>query len=75
MGATGVVVPAKDPDALAQAMLCIMRMKESERCDTGKAARARIVRHFDMNAKAAEWQMLYSGLLRGQVTGTHQNNP
>jgi glycosyltransferase involved in cell wall biosynthesis len=63
VGDAGVLVPAKDPDALARAMLRVMKLARSERDAMGQAARARIVAHFDMNAKAAEWEALYTNLL------------
>ncbi|MGA8744115.1 MAG: glycosyltransferase [Terracidiphilus sp.] len=60
----GVIVPPKNPEALAEAMLRVMRMSEDERGTMGKAARERIRQHFDVNAKADEWQALYATLLR-----------
>lgn len=63
MGAAGINVPARDPAALAQAMLRIIRLREDERREIGKAARIRIVEQFDMETKAAEWERLYTRLL------------
>jgi glycosyltransferase involved in cell wall biosynthesis len=63
VGDDGVIIPAKNSDALADAMLHIMRMAEDQRRTIGKAARERIRQYFDMNAKADEWQALYSRLL------------
>jgi glycosyltransferase involved in cell wall biosynthesis len=63
IGDAGAVVPPKNPKALADAMLLIMRTPEIERSEMGKTARARIVRHFDMNAKADEWESLYTRIL------------
>ena len=65
VGDAGVVVAAKDSHALAEAMLGMMRISAEERRTIGKAARARICRHFDLNAKAAEWDALYARLLGG----------
>ena len=62
VGDAGVIVPTKTPRALAEAMLRVMRMPEEERRKMGKAARARIVRHFDIDARAREWEALYSEL-------------
>jgi glycosyltransferase involved in cell wall biosynthesis len=59
----GMLVPAKDPDALAKAMQRVMNLPRAERDAMGHAARSRICAHFDMNAKAAEWEALYSNLL------------
>lgn len=63
MGDTGVIVPPKDPQKLADGMLRVMRASASERAAMGRAARARINTHFNMNAKADEWEMLYCRLL------------
>jgi len=58
VGDAGVLVPAKHPRALADAMLRVMRMKPEDRGAMGKAARLRISRQFYMNMKAAEWETL-----------------
>jgi glycosyltransferase involved in cell wall biosynthesis len=67
---TGILIPAKEPAAIAEAMLRIMRMREDERHEIGKAARIRIVQHFDMETKAVEWERLYTRLL-----GASARNP
>jgi glycosyltransferase involved in cell wall biosynthesis len=59
----GILVPPKDSDALADAMLRVMRMPQDLRDSLGKTARERIRQHFDVNAKAEEWSALYSRLL------------
>jgi glycosyltransferase involved in cell wall biosynthesis len=64
VGDAGATVPPGNAEALAQAMLHVMRISSKERSAIGKAARDRICQHFDMNAKAEEWEMLYSRLLR-----------
>jgi glycosyltransferase involved in cell wall biosynthesis len=63
VGNAGALVPPKSPRALAEAMLGVMRMPEEQRQSMGDAARERICHHFDMNAKADEWEELYSQLL------------
>jgi glycosyltransferase involved in cell wall biosynthesis len=62
MGDAGDVVPPRDPDRLAQAMLRIMRTKLDERAIMVKAARQRICSCFDLEAKVDEWETLYSRL-------------
>jgi glycosyltransferase involved in cell wall biosynthesis len=64
---TGCVVPARDSDALANAMLKVMAMEEKERRAIGKAERERIHWHFSMRAKADEWERLYSELMRPET--------
>lgn len=64
LGDSGVLVPSHNSAALAQGMLRITRMSEADRHMMGTAARARIVQHFDMNAKADEWEIFYTRILR-----------
>jgi glycosyltransferase involved in cell wall biosynthesis len=59
----GVLVPPKDSDALADAMLRVMRMSQDLRDSLGETARVRIRQQFDMNAKAEGWDTLYSRLV------------
>jgi glycosyltransferase involved in cell wall biosynthesis len=63
IGDAGVVIPPKSLEALADAMLRVMRMPEDQRNALGKAARERIRQRFDINAKAQEWDALYSHVL------------
>ncbi|HEY2472194.1 MAG TPA: glycosyltransferase [Terracidiphilus sp.] len=72
VGDVGVVVPAKDPRTLAKGMLRVMRMPERERREMGKAGRARIVQHFDMDAKANEWEALYAEILGADAHSAEQ---
>jgi glycosyltransferase involved in cell wall biosynthesis len=64
VGDAGVLVPPNDSAALADAMLRVMHMSSDHRQSMGQAARTRIHQHFDMNAKAEEWEALYARLLR-----------
>ncbi len=59
VGDTGVLVPAKDSQALAEAMLAVMERRPEERTAMGRAARERILKNFSMDAKADEWEGLY----------------
>jgi glycosyltransferase involved in cell wall biosynthesis len=63
MGEAGVMVPAKSPDALGQAMLALVQATPEARCSLGRAARERIQGQFSMEAKAGEWEALYRALL------------
>ena len=65
VGNAGVIVPPKDPCALADAMLRVMRMPEGQRKELGQAARTRIVKNFDINARTCAWEALYQQLLDG----------
>jgi len=65
-GSTGLMVPSRSPQAIADAMLSIMRMPESERRAMGAAARERIIQHFDINRKVDEWEALYTRVLNNK---------
>jgi len=67
-GDCGVLATAKDPQALAQAMLAVMVLPAEQRNAMGRAARARIIEHFSMDAKTVEWESLYRSMLPS-VTG------
>jgi glycosyltransferase involved in cell wall biosynthesis len=60
---TGVLVPPKNSEALAAAMIALMRKPASMREAAGHAARARIQKQFNMETRAAEWEELYQTLL------------
>ncbi len=64
VGDAGMIVPPKNPDALARAMLATMQ-DESERASLGHAARERIVSHCSMDAAAEAWEALYQQLTAG----------
>ncbi len=63
IGDAGVVVPAKNPTALAEAMIATMQQSGEERDRLGRAARERVVRHFSMDATADTWEALYRKLM------------
>jgi glycosyltransferase involved in cell wall biosynthesis len=63
VGDSGIIVPSQDSRALAEAMLRLMRMPESDRASMGKAARKRIICKFEIHEKANEWEALYSRIL------------
>jgi glycosyltransferase involved in cell wall biosynthesis len=63
MGDSGVMVPAKDSSALAEAMLAMMRRPAVARAELGGAARERICSWFSMDRKADEWEALYLSVI------------
>ena len=67
VGGVGMIVPAKDSNALAEAMIGIMQRSVEERRRLGRAARARIESLFSMDARADEWEALYTRLQRRGV--------
>jgi glycosyltransferase involved in cell wall biosynthesis len=64
VGDVGVMVPAGNANALAQAMLDLMNRSAQERQLLGRAARARIEAGFSMEARVDQWEALYQSLAR-----------
>ena len=62
IGDAGFIVPPNDSKALADEMLNIMAMAEPARRVIGRDARLRIKLNFSIDAKAEEWERLYSRL-------------
>jgi glycosyltransferase involved in cell wall biosynthesis len=69
VGETGMLVPPRDPEALARAMDATMRAAEPDRRAQGRAARARIERHFSLDARVEQWAALYEDATRRPRTG------
>jgi glycosyltransferase involved in cell wall biosynthesis len=63
VGDAGVIVPAKDPAALANAMFSTMIQDREALSTSGSSARRRIVDHFSMDATADTWGALYGNLI------------
>jgi glycosyltransferase involved in cell wall biosynthesis len=62
VGETGWVVPPRDSDALAGALLQALAASPGERQARGQAARARIETHFALEAVVARYNSLYADL-------------
>jgi glycosyltransferase involved in cell wall biosynthesis len=62
IGDAGFVVPAQNSEALADAMLTVMRKPEAERSAFGRAARRRIQVDFNIDSRVEEWESLYRSL-------------
>jgi glycosyltransferase involved in cell wall biosynthesis len=65
VGDTGAVVPARDPEALAEAVLRQLALSPAERQSRGEAARSRIVREFSLDGAGARYRALYDSLTPG----------
>jgi glycosyltransferase involved in cell wall biosynthesis len=63
VGEAGIMVSARDPDALAQAMLALMRDALQLCGKMSHMARERIKNQFSFDAKANEWELLYRTML------------
>jgi glycosyltransferase involved in cell wall biosynthesis len=63
VGDTGRIVPPKAPDALADAIIALLRLPADERRALGAAARQRIADEFEIGAIAARYLALYRATL------------
>jgi glycosyltransferase involved in cell wall biosynthesis len=62
-GVTGFLVPPRNPEALARAMLRIMDLSDEERKEMGKRARKHIEFKFNLDRVVDLWEILYYELL------------
>lgn len=62
-GVTGFLVPPKDSEALAQAMLRLMNLSAEERQRMGQAGREHIKANFSLDRVVDQWEALYKELL------------
>jgi glycosyltransferase involved in cell wall biosynthesis len=62
-GDTRMIVPARDSEALADAMLGLMDKSAEERRELGRAARLRIATQFSMTSRVDEWELLYRSVM------------
>jgi glycosyltransferase involved in cell wall biosynthesis len=67
MGDAGVLVPPRDWDALAAAMVEMMRRSREDRQTLGYAARARIQARFSMDTRADEWDVFYHSVVEPRL--------
>ena len=63
VGDTGIVVPPRDPEALAQGWLKLLQMNPEERKALGRAARERAQTKFGLSHIVARYEQLYADLL------------
>ena len=59
VGECGVMVPAKDAEALASGMSTVQEMSEEKREELGGKARERVLSEFSMDGRADIWERLY----------------
>lgn len=70
VGDTGLVVPPRTPEALAQAVVRLLSLEPCRRRLLGEAARARIASHFALDEIVARLTRLYTEAAWGCPTGT-----
>lgn len=63
VGKTGIVVPPRDHEALANGLETLIKMDSTKRSVMGKAARERILSHFSLPSVAKRYEALYQELL------------
>jgi glycosyltransferase involved in cell wall biosynthesis len=63
IGNTGIVVPRRDPEALAAAWHELIALGPQGRRALGAKARARIIRHFDLGMIVARYETLYHDIV------------
>jgi glycosyltransferase involved in cell wall biosynthesis len=61
---TGIVVPPRNPPALANAWECLIDAGAEARCELGKAARERILQHYSLESIVRNYENLYLSLRR-----------
>jgi glycosyltransferase involved in cell wall biosynthesis len=64
VGDSGLIVPAKDPKALAQAIRTLLKESLVERLDRRLRARARVLEEFPLARLVAGHEALYAALLQ-----------
>ena len=62
VGTTGIVVPPRDPEALAAAMSRLIALAPEERRQLGQAARRRIIKHFSLPEVVRRYDDLYRSI-------------
>jgi glycosyltransferase involved in cell wall biosynthesis len=72
VGDTGVLVPPRDPAALAAGIVEILAADPAARAARGLAARARIVSEFSVERAAARYEALYRGVATGADNPTDE---
>lgn len=68
IGGTGLVVPAQNAEALAEALAVLCRETNQQRQVRGQLARARIEAHYSLAQMVAQYQALYASLRKSACT-------
>ncbi|MDH4182681.1 MAG: glycosyltransferase [Nitrospinota bacterium] len=64
IGDTGIVIPAKDPEALAAAWDSMLSMTPQERGALGQAARARIIEKYSLESVVRQYKSFYTQIAK-----------
>ena len=63
VGDTGIVVPKKDPDALARGWHELLKMGREGRHALGDRARLRVLKNYEIGKVVRQFEKFYAGLL------------
>ena len=66
VGDTGVVVPPKNPEKLAEGILKIINLEKDERLNLGNAARQRIVENFSLEKSVKQYEDIYKQIVKNK---------
>lgn len=67
LGGHGIVVPPKEPEALAAALHRLIELGPESRAQVGEDARARVIANYSLTAIAEQYAELYEGLIGRQA--------
>ena len=67
VGKTGIVVPAKNPEALEKGWEALIDKGQAERNKLGKAARRRILENFEISNIAGRYEELYQRVMEAKA--------
>ena len=68
-GKSGLLVPSKDPEALARAMVRLMELSPEERRSMGKYGRRHIEENYSLERVVEQWEALYRELMMKKAGG------
>jgi glycosyltransferase involved in cell wall biosynthesis len=69
IGDTGKVVPPRNPEALANALIAMLELSAQDRAALGERARQRIREHFSMEACWRQYEQIYASALANAAHG------
>lgn len=62
VGASGFLVPPRNPELLAQCIYSALELSENDKAILGSGARARVIENFSLARTVARWQFIYESL-------------
>lgn len=69
VGDAGIIVPPKDPEALARAWLTLLEAGTEERKRLGHRGRERVAELYDIDEVVCQYEALYEALAQGRYRG------